>query len=112
MIKYKLVCKKCKILFDSWFASSIEFEKLKKKIFCLVIVVIQIELKKQEFPFVFQIKWKHMFSIKNRKNIKIIKVRKIRKVLKNVSFSELVPCQVLLSDDFRMLTAGQHRSGI
>ena len=33
MIKYKLVCKKCKILFDSWFASSMEFEKLKKKKF-------------------------------------------------------------------------------
>ena len=33
MIKYKLVCKKCKISFDSWFASSMEFEKLKKKNF-------------------------------------------------------------------------------
>ena len=31
MIKYKLICKKCEISFDSWFASSIEFEKLKKK---------------------------------------------------------------------------------
>ena len=30
MIKYKLNCKKCKNVFDSWFASSIEFEKLKK----------------------------------------------------------------------------------
>ena len=30
MIKYKLVCKNCTILFDSWFASSKEFEKLKK----------------------------------------------------------------------------------
>ena len=33
MIKYKLVCKKCKNTFDSWFASSEEFEKLKKKKF-------------------------------------------------------------------------------
>ena len=33
MIKYKLVCKKCQISFDSWFASSMEFEKLKKKNF-------------------------------------------------------------------------------
>ena len=33
MIKYKLVCKKCQISFDSWFASSIEFEKKKKKKF-------------------------------------------------------------------------------
>ena len=31
MIKYKLVCKNCEITFDSWFASSKEFEKLKKK---------------------------------------------------------------------------------
>ena len=30
MIKYKLNCKSCKNIFDSWFASSKEFEKLKK----------------------------------------------------------------------------------
>ena len=33
MIKYKLICKNCKISFDSWFGSSKEFEKLKKKNF-------------------------------------------------------------------------------
>ena len=31
MIKYKLICKNCEEIFDSWFASSKEFEKLKKK---------------------------------------------------------------------------------
>ena len=31
MIKYKLSCKKCQNNFDSWFASSVEYEKLKKK---------------------------------------------------------------------------------
>ena len=31
MIKYNLVCKKCKLIFDSWFASSVDFDKLKKK---------------------------------------------------------------------------------
>ena len=31
MIKYKLECRNCDIAFDSWFASSTEFEKLKKK---------------------------------------------------------------------------------
>ena len=31
MIKYKLKCKNCEKTFDSWFASSLEFEKLKKK---------------------------------------------------------------------------------
>ncbi len=31
MIKYNLICKKCNLSFDSWFASSKEYEKLKKK---------------------------------------------------------------------------------
>ena len=31
MIKYKLICKNCELCFDSWFASSQEYEKLKKK---------------------------------------------------------------------------------
>ena len=31
MIKYKLACNDCNLTFDSWFASSKEFEKLKKK---------------------------------------------------------------------------------
>ena len=31
MIKYKLFCKKCNLKFDSWFASSNEYERLKKK---------------------------------------------------------------------------------
>ena len=31
MIKYKLICKKCNLQFDSWFATSLEYEKLKKK---------------------------------------------------------------------------------
>ncbi len=33
MIKYRLVCKKCNLFFDSWFASSKEYEKLKKRKF-------------------------------------------------------------------------------
>ena len=33
MIKYKLKCKDCERDFDSWFSSSLEFEKLKKKSF-------------------------------------------------------------------------------
>ena len=33
MIKYKLICKNCDLLFDSWFSSSKEYEKLKKKNF-------------------------------------------------------------------------------
>ena len=30
MIKYKLICKNCDYSFDSWFASSKEYEKLKR----------------------------------------------------------------------------------
>ena len=33
MIKYRLICKTCDISFDSWFASSGEFERLKKRKF-------------------------------------------------------------------------------
>ena len=33
MIKYRLACNNCEITFDSWFASSKEYEKLKKKNF-------------------------------------------------------------------------------
>ena len=33
MIKYRLICKDCEIIFDSWFSSSKEFERLKKKNF-------------------------------------------------------------------------------
>ena len=31
MIKYKLICKNCDLKFNSWFASSSEYERLKKK---------------------------------------------------------------------------------
>ena len=31
MIKYNLLCNKCNLIFDSWFASSKEFDKLKKQ---------------------------------------------------------------------------------
>jgi len=33
MIKYKLICKNCKNTFDSWFSSSKEYDRLKKKYF-------------------------------------------------------------------------------
>ena len=31
MIKYKLICKNCDLKFDSWFASSNEYDRLKNK---------------------------------------------------------------------------------
>ena len=45
MIKYKLKCKNCSHSFDSWFASSKEFEKLKKMklIVCSICNSLKIE---------------------------------------------------------------------
>jgi Uncharacterized protein conserved in bacteria len=31
MIKYSLICKDCDLTFESWFASSKEYEKIKEK---------------------------------------------------------------------------------
>ena len=33
MIKYSLICKECNLTFESWFSSSNEYEKLKRKKF-------------------------------------------------------------------------------
>ena len=46
MIKYSLVCKDCELAFESWFASSIEYEKLRKKNFSIVIGVTLLIFKK------------------------------------------------------------------
>ena len=45
MIKYKLICKECKNLFDSWFSSSKEYDRLKKKKFlnCLICDSLNVE---------------------------------------------------------------------
>ncbi len=45
MIKYQLNCKKCKINFDSWFASSNEYErlKLKKLLSCIECGSLKVE---------------------------------------------------------------------
>ena len=46
MIKYKLACKNCETTFDSWFASSKEFEKLKKKNFLVCHICNSISVDK------------------------------------------------------------------
>tara|TARA_B100000767_G_C19598779_1_gene464717 strand:- start:134 stop:553 length:420 start_codon:yes stop_codon:yes gene_type:complete len=45
MIKYKLLCKDCQTAFDSWFSSSAEYEKLKKKKFlnCYICKSLNVE---------------------------------------------------------------------
>ena len=73
MIKYKLICNKCKIKFDSWFSSSKEFEKLKKKHFLSCISCNSNKVEKSLMaPQV--IKKTHKLSKKDEKN-KIIKTK-------------------------------------
>ena len=46
MIKYQLICNGCNLVFDSWFASSKEFERLKKKKFLSCHKCNSVEIKK------------------------------------------------------------------
>ena len=73
MIKYKLICKKCDISFDSWFASSKEFEKLKNKklLTCHNCNSVQIE-KTLMSPNVLNSK---KIKITNSKEQKYLRVR-------------------------------------
>ena len=76
MIKYQLNCKKCKTDFDSWFASSKEYERLrnKKLLSCIDCGSISVE-KSLMAP--------NLFSKKNKKDIeKNKKIFKINKKLK------------------------------
>ena len=74
MIKYKLLCKNCQTTFDSWFSSSVEYEKLKKKNFlnCHICKSLNIE-KTLMSPSIFR-------SItSNKNNRKSEKYKEIKK---------------------------------
>ena len=45
MIKYRLICNDCKTIYDSWFSSSKEYERLKKKHFinCYICNSLSVE---------------------------------------------------------------------
>ena len=79
MIKYRLICKDCKTTFDSWFASSKEYERLKKKNFvnCHTCNSLSVE-KTLMSPSVFMSKndSKTDIQIQKYKKTKKIKVRK------------------------------------
>jgi len=84
MIKYKLKCKKCSLLFDSWFASSEEYEKLNKKKYlnCHRCGSIKIE-KTLMAPKLLNKSWKKSFLNKGRKYSKINeKIREYQKFIK------------------------------
>ena len=78
MIKYKLICKDCNIKFDSWFASSNEYEKLKKRKFltCHSCNSFQVE-KTLMAP--------QLINSKSKSEIKLdsLKHQKIKKTIKN-----------------------------
>ena len=76
MIVYKLICKDCEISFDSWFSSSKEYEKLKKKKFlnCHVCNSLNVE-KTLMSPSVF--KSKNNIKIDNRD----LKFKEIKKTI-------------------------------
>jgi len=74
MIKYKLKCKKCKLLFDSWFATSQEYEKLKKKNYlsCHKCGSTKVE-KTLMAPKLLNKSWKKNINLENKKYQKINK---------------------------------------
>ena len=46
MIKYKLICNDCEVSFDSWFSSSHEYEKIKKKKLVNCYICNSVNIKK------------------------------------------------------------------
>ena len=85
MIKYNLICKSCNKSFDSWFASSKEYEKLKKlkHINCYNCNSLQIE-KSLMSPNVLNKTSDEQEKIKNKKFIEIKKTKKeYQKFIKN-----------------------------
>ena len=78
MIKYKLECKDCKLTFDSWFASSKEYEKLKKKNFLVCHSCNSHEVDKTLMA-------PQLINSKNKSkdNLDVTKYYKIKKTIKN-----------------------------
>ena len=76
MIKYRLICKDCEVTFDSWFSSSTEYERLKKKKFinCHVCNSLNVE-KTLMSPSVFI----HKTDTKSHNHIK--KYKKTEEVI-------------------------------
>ena len=74
MIKYKLKCKNCERSFDSWFSSSREFEKLRKKKFLNCHFCNSKEIVKTLMaPNILGAKQKIEKKITSKKNIEIKK---------------------------------------
>ena len=78
MIKYKLLCKDCELNFDSWFASSNEYERLKKKklLNCHKCNSVKVEKTIMAPQLISQ-------NFKNDKKINFEKYNKIKKTIKD-----------------------------
>ena len=78
MIKYKLACKNCETTFDSWFASSNEFEKLKRKklLTCIICNSAKVE-KNLMAPKVIN------NNLSNNNKEELQKFKDVKKVVKN-----------------------------
>ena len=83
MIKYRLNCKKCDKKFNSWFASSVEFEKLKKNKFISCPFCNSIKVEKSLMSPNVVGKKKHDLKKDNKyKKIKK-KIKEYQKFIKN-----------------------------
>ena len=85
MIKYKLICKNCDYSFDSWFASSKEYEKLKrlKHLNCHSCNSLNVE-KTLMSPNILNIKKNNIKILKDDKYIKVKnKLKEYQKFIKN-----------------------------
>ena len=85
MIKYKLICKNCDYSFDSWFASSKEYEKLKrlKHLNCYSCNSLNVE-KTLMSPNILNTKKDKIKILKNKKYIEVKnKLKKYQKFIKN-----------------------------
>ena len=85
MIKYKLICKKCDNLFDSWFPSSKEFEKLKilKHINCPKCNSLKIE-KSLMSPSILNSNKEKSEIVSNEKYVKVKnKIKEYQKFIEN-----------------------------
>ena len=85
MIKYKLVCKNCNNFFDSWFASSKEYAKLKKlkHINCDHCNSLKVE-KTLMTPSILNSKKEKPVIYKNKKYTKIKNtIKEYQKFIKN-----------------------------
>ncbi len=78
MIKYKLICKDCELNFDSWFASSNEYERLKKKklLNCHKCNSVKVEKTIMAPQLISQ-------NFENDKKINFEKYNKVKKTIKD-----------------------------